>query len=114
MSRRKPQVCKVDGNHNEITNHLRACDWAVLSLARIGRGAPDVAVSIGPPELGIHVLLEFKMPGEKLNEFEEKWHRTWRGKVWVVYSPEEAEAVCRQQERDLWERMKAAMATERG
>ncbi len=90
MARRKPQICKVDGNHGEIVNYLRSLGWSVTSLAKVGFGAPDAVVGVS----GVNVLLEFKLPKEKLTEDEVKWHESWRGTVHTVTSRQEAYAVC--------------------
>lgn len=90
MARRKPQICRIDGNHNEIVNHLRSFGWSVTSLAKVGFGAPDVVVGVE----GVNVLLEFKMPKEKLNVEERAWHDGWKGRCYVVHSKGEAEMVC--------------------
>ena len=36
---------KVDGSHAAIVQAFRQCGWQVLSLARLGYGAPDLLVS---------------------------------------------------------------------
>lgn len=84
------RAAKIDGNQNEIVNHLRAQGWSVQSLARIGDGCPDVLVCVN----GVNCLLELKMPKEKINAMQKRWHDHWLGIVYVVHSPEEAEAVC--------------------
>lgn len=35
---------KVDATHGEIVQTFRQCGWAVLSLAPLGNGAPDLLV----------------------------------------------------------------------
>lgn len=91
MARRRPQICKVDSNHGEIVNGLRQAGFSVTSLAKVGNGAPDAVVGAE----GVNVLLEFKMPGEKLNDAEQKWHASWLGTVYVVHSFDEAFRVVR-------------------
>src|SRR4051812_7159091 len=83
---------KVDTNHGSIVKRLRKCGWSVQSLASIGAGCPDLVVGV---DGGYNVLMELKVHGEKLNKDQKKWHANWRGTVFTVYSPEEAEAVCR-------------------
>lgn len=89
MARRKPQVCKVDENQEPIVSHLRKF-WKVEILAGVKFGCPDLLVSVE----GLYLLLEVKMPGERLNERQQKWLAKWYGPVHVVHSPEEAFDVC--------------------
>lgn len=91
MARRKPQICKVDGNQNAIVNHLRKCGFTVQSLAVVKKGCPDLAVGVD----GVNVLLELKMPGEELTDDQVVWHDSWLGKVYVAETPETAERICR-------------------
>ncbi len=90
MARRRPQLCKVDANHGSIVDALRARGWSVTSLAKVGFGAPDVVVGLD----GINVLLELKMPKEKLTGDEVKWHAGWRGTCYIAFSAEQAIAIC--------------------
>ena len=77
MARRRPQVCKVDENHAQIVEELRALGLSVTSLAKVANGCPDIVVGCE----GMNFLFELKMPGKQLNEAEEKWRQTWRGQV---------------------------------
>ena len=54
---------KVDSNHAEIRDALRACGWRVLSLADLGGGAPDLLLFRAEQRLR---LVEVKRPGGKL------------------------------------------------
>lgn len=77
MARRRPQISKVDSNHGEIVNQLRAWGFDVTSLAKVANGAPDICVGYA----GRNYLWELKMPGKKLNPNEVKWHESWQGQV---------------------------------
>lgn len=107
MARRRPQICKVDSNHGEIVNHLRKLGWSVTSLAKVGSGAPDLVVGVD----GVNVLLELKMPGEKLNDFEKAWHESWRGRVYVVHSVSEAVDVCADVVSEVMKNMRLSWET---
>lgn len=82
---------KLDGNHSSLVTGLRKAGCTVQSLASIGNGCPDLLV-------GWHsrnYLLEIKSPdqppsGRRLTDDEVNWHHDWRGKVYVVYTLEDA------------------------
>ena len=78
---------RIDQNQPAIVEALRSVGCGVCSLAPIGRGVPDLLVH--SPIKG-YVLIEVKVPGEKLNATEAAWHAAWRGPVCVVKSVEEA------------------------
>jgi hypothetical protein len=79
---------KVDGNQAEIVAALRACGCSVLSLAPLGRGAPDLLIGLR----GKNVLAEVKNPETRgaLNDGQRIWHTKWAGQVLTVTSPEDA------------------------
>jgi hypothetical protein len=78
---------RVDGNQKAVVEALRDAGRFVEVLSDVGRGVPDLLVSWG----GKSLLLEVKMPGEKLTEDQLHWHRSWKGPaVAVVRSPAEA------------------------
>lgn len=80
---------KVDGNHAAIVAALRAHGCKVADLSGVGKGVPDILVWI--PAWSRWVMVEIKIPGEKLNERQVKWHKEFQGSlVYVVTSVEEA------------------------
>lgn len=81
MARRKPQIRKIDGNQNEIVAALTAAGLAVQSLGAIGAGCPDLLVA---NRNGSMMLMEVKMPGEKLRDSQHEWIGKWPATVWVV------------------------------
>ena len=83
------RACRVDANHNDISDGLRAYGFSVLSLARLGRGAPDILVGTGAH----NVLIEIKVKSGKLNEAQKEFFACWRGPKAVVRSLDEALAV---------------------
>jgi hypothetical protein len=89
------RAAKVDGNHGEIVDALRAMGCSVQSLAKVGNGCPDAIVSWK----GKNVLMEFKQPGEKLNAIQRKWHNEWQGKAHVIYSFQDALMVMQNETR---------------
>lgn len=79
---------RVDANQAEIVADLRAIGAEVKHLHEVGNGAPDIAVGWYG-----NWLFEIKMPGEKLNKAQVKWHRRWKeagGQVDVIETSEEA------------------------
>lgn len=77
---------KIDGNQGEIVKALRNVGCSVLSLAPIGRGAPDILVGYK----GRNVLIEVKRPKGKLNDQQQEFKAGWRGDLCVVRSVDEA------------------------
>jgi hypothetical protein len=85
------RAAKIDTNQPAIVRALKACGCTVTSLASVGKGVPDLLVGYH----GENHLLEVKdgerVPSAKrLTEDELEWHTTWRGKVRVVESVDEA------------------------
>lgn len=88
------RAARIDSTHGAIVDALRNAGCSVQSLARVGDGAPDLLVGFR----GCNWLLEVKRDDgppsiRKLNPEQVDWHRTWRGMVAVVHTPEEALAV---------------------
>ena len=79
---------KVDANQAAIVEALRDVGCSVLSLAPLGKGAPDLLIGLR----GKNVLAEVKNPETRgrLNEKQRDWHRTWAGQVLTVTSAEDA------------------------
>lgn len=78
---------KVDANQDVIVAALRRCGVAVQSLAALGNGLPDLlcySTTAG------YVLLEVKQPGQKLTEDQERFHRSWPGRIYVVETIDDA------------------------
>lgn len=80
------RASRVDQNHAEIVKALRKVGCSVLSLAAIGKGAPDLLLGYK----GKNVLLEVKRPKGKLNDQQEAFRAAWRGDLCVVRSVDEA------------------------
>jgi len=79
-------AAKVDANQPEIVALLRFCGYPVALLSKVGDGVPDLLVAIG----WLNVLFEVKVPGEKLNAAQERWHDSWPGEKYVVRSRSDA------------------------
>lgn len=69
---------KVDTNHAEITEAFRRLGCSVLSLAALGKGAPDLCVGYG----GLSILIEVKANDKaKLTPRQREFWDTWTGGV---------------------------------
>ena len=84
---------KVDANHQEIVETLRALGASVQSLATVGDGCPDLVVGWR----GRNVLLEVKDGAKapsrrRLTADERRWHASWCGEVVTVSTVEQATA----------------------
>lgn len=58
----------------------------MLSLAPLGKGAPDLLLGYQ----GKNVLIEVKRPKGKLNDQQQAFRAVWRGDLCVVRSVDEA------------------------
>ena len=82
---------RVDANQGRIVAALRKCGVAVRSLAGIGDGVPDL---LAYSARSGYVLLEVKVPGEKLTEDQERFHREWPGRIHIVETIDDALRAC--------------------
>jgi hypothetical protein len=80
------RAAKIDANQAEIVKALRKVGCSVLSLAAIGRGAPDLLLGYQ----GKNVLLEVKRPRGKLNDQQQAFRAAWQGDLCVVRSVDDA------------------------
>ena len=85
------RAAKVDANQTEIVKALRQVGASVQSLASTGQGCPDLLVGIR----GINYLIEVKdgqkvKSARKLTPDQVVWHESWRGRVYVAESVEQA------------------------
>jgi hypothetical protein len=84
-------AAKIDSNQNEVVDALRKAGASVQSLAALGKGVPDLLVSIR----GVNLLMEIKdgskpKSAQKLTEDQLKWHGAWQGPVCIVDGPKAA------------------------
>lgn len=77
---------RVDKNHKEIVQGLRAIGATVVSLAIVGKGTPDILVGY----MGCNYLFEIKSGSGRLNKRQIEWHANWNGSVYTVYTLQEA------------------------
>lgn len=90
------RAAKVDANHAEVVDALRAAGCGVLSLAAVGKGCPDLLVHPPTyPDCRMAVLMEIKdgakPPSErKLTKAQVEFHRKWKGWIYTVTSVDEA------------------------
>jgi hypothetical protein len=76
-----------DANEPEIVQTFESCGWVVARLS--DPGIPDLLCA-RPKKL---ILVEVKMPGQKLTEAQKLFWATWPHPIHVVRSVEEAQAV---------------------
>lgn len=77
---------KVDANQPEIVKALRKIGASVACVHEIGHGFVDLLVGFR----GANTMLEVKIPKGKLTPDEVRFHESWRGKIYIVHSVEEA------------------------
>lgn len=81
---------KPDANQKEIVQALRAAGRIVTDTRRLGDGFPDLFVY--SPQTGRIDVLEVKMPGGRLTDWEGRWHEKHQecDFVHIVYGIEDA------------------------
>ena len=82
---------RVDANQSAVVKALRATGATVEIISSVGDGVPDLIVGFR----GFNFLFEVKdgdkpQSKQRLTGAEAEWHRDWRGKVSIVYSPSDA------------------------
>jgi Holliday junction resolvase len=85
------RAAKIDANQTEIVKALRQVGASVQSLASTGKGCPDLLVGFR----GVNWLLEIKdgqkvKSARKLTPDQVEWHESWRGRVYIVESVDQA------------------------
>jgi hypothetical protein len=82
---------RVDKNHFEVVEALRAAGATVQSLAGVGKGVPDLLVGYRQTTLLMEVKDGHKSPSQrKLTEDQLKWHGAWNGGTLAVVDGPEA------------------------
>jgi Holliday junction resolvase len=85
------RAAKVDANHVQVVEALRAAGATVQSLAGVGKGVPDLLVGYRQTTLLMEVKDGHKSPSQrKLTEDQLKWHREWNGGTLAVVDGPEA------------------------
>lgn len=77
---------KVDANHGEVVEALRAAGAVVASTASIGNGFPDLIAAKGERLW----MIEVKGPKGKLTPDQLRFIELWPGVVHIVRSKEDA------------------------
>jgi len=85
------KAARIDENQPEIVAALHKAGAQVQTLAAVGKGCPDLLVSLG----GVNYLLEVKNPEKpkadrRLTPAQVVWHNKWRSPVAIVHSIEAA------------------------
>jgi Holliday junction resolvase len=85
------RAAKVDANHVQVVEALRAAGATVQSLAGVGKGVPDLLVGHQGHTLLMEVKDGDKSPSQrKLTEDQLKWHGAWNGGTLAVVDGPEA------------------------
>ena len=80
------RAAKVDRNQPLVVEALRKAGWTVRHTHMIGKGWPDVVAA----KQHINLLVEIKMPGEKLTPDEAAFWNQWPGPKIIAYSEQDA------------------------
>jgi Holliday junction resolvase len=85
------RAAKIDANHVQVVEALRAAGATVQSLAGVGKGVPDLLVGYRQTTLLMEVKDGHKSPSQrKLTEDQLKWHGAWNGGTLAVVDGPEA------------------------
>ena len=85
------RAAKIDVNQPELVKAFRTLGCSVLSLASMGKGVPDLLVSIK----GITWLVEVKMPKGKETPDQVEFATSWQGCRAIVRDVAGVATVCR-------------------
>lgn len=97
---------RVDANHGEIREGLRAAGFPVLDLSGAGHGVPDLSVLAAPGKV---VFMEVKTSEkEKLTKAEAEWFKFAGMVSVVVWSLEQALEIVRGIESEYEKTSKAS------
>ena len=77
---------RKDGNQNEGDKAGKDAGWVVTDISFAGRGIPDSIWASACLPSPITILVEWKMPGEKLTESERKFHDSFPGALIIANS----------------------------
>jgi hypothetical protein len=82
------RAAKVDANHGQVVDALKAAGASVQSLAAQANGCPDLLVGYRGMTLLFEVKDGTKPPSKrKLTSDQEEWIKAWRGgAVWLITS----------------------------
>ena len=76
-----------DDNHKAMIETLRNLGISVADTAQLGSGFPDCVCAYGFMTCLVEIKDGEKSPSErKLTSDEEKFHKNWRGKIFIVES----------------------------
>lgn len=81
---------RKDGNHSEIARALAASGWCVVDTTTMRGKMPDMLAS----KHLCTVVVEAKMPGEKLTESESAFFESWQGHKIIAYGGQDAVDKC--------------------
>ena len=88
------RAAKVDGNHVAVMLRFRSYGFSVLSLARLGDGAPDLLVARNGLTAVVEVKDGSKPPSRrKLRPAQVEFLSSWRGATYVVERLEQVDAI---------------------
>lgn len=82
---------RIDSNQNNLVRIFRGMGCSVLILSNLGECC-DLLVAITPKR---QILIEIKdgskpKSQQKLTEAEEKFHRLWKGELYIITTEKEA------------------------
>lgn len=94
---------RVDANHRDVVDALRAIGCSVADTSGAGSGFPDIVVGVSGINLMVEIKDGSKPPSERrLTPDQKDFHASWSGQVAVVNSVAEAVTLVTQTREKLW------------
>lgn len=86
---------RVDANQSELTECFRKLGCSVDPLySQLGKGRPDLLVSLQGITWGVEIKDFFKPPSAKrLTHLEKAWHASWQGRIHIIETERQAHAL---------------------
>ncbi len=92
----RPRAGKVDGNQKLILATVIEEGASAVSTSAIGNGFGDIIGAINWQTFMMEVKDPAQPPSKRrLTPAEKEFHRTWKGRIHVVETPEQARIVVR-------------------
>lgn len=92
------RIRRIDKNQPEIVARFRKLGCSVAILSEVGKGVPDVIVSLKRNSRPWTALIEIKdgskpPSARKLTPDEQDFHNKWQGELYIIESIEQVDAL---------------------
>ena len=91
------RAARIDANQQEIIVAFRHLGCSVLPLHAVGKGCPDLLVTIAGDSVLVEIKDGSKPPSEQmLTPMQVAFHATWHGPIFIVTDLDDVENLVRQ------------------